>query len=76
MLPNPRLLKPPYVLWEAPVAIAWAILSQLWFYHRGALLPLVVVHAASNVSIFLFVVLSGGTWTSPAGEVVDLWFFL
>jgi membrane protease YdiL (CAAX protease family) len=62
--------------WEAPVALLWGVLTQLWFYRRRALLPLVVVHAASNLSIFLFVVLSNGVWSDATGAPVDLWFFL
>jgi len=65
-----------HVPWEAPVAIAWALGSQLWFYHRGALMPLVLVHAVTNLSIFLFVVCSGGVFIDAAGAAVDLWFFL
>jgi CAAX prenyl protease-like protein len=65
-----------HVPWEAPVAIAWAVGTQLWFYHRGALMPLVVVHATTNLSIFLFVVASGGVFIDPSGAAVDLWFFL
>ena len=37
--------------WEWPVAAAWILATQLWFYYRRHLLALVVVHAASNLAI-------------------------
>jgi len=62
--------------WEWPVAILWIAGTQLWFYRRRHLLPLVVVHAASNLSIFLFVLLANGRITDADGSPLDLWFFL
>jgi CAAX prenyl protease-like protein len=62
--------------WEWPVAIGWILLTQAWFYHRKHLLPLVLVHAVSNLSIFLFVVLADGKLTNPDGSPLSLWFFL
>lgn len=56
--------------WEYPVALAWVVGTQLWLYRRKHIGALVVVHAASNLSIFLAVVL--------ASELrgLDWWFFL
>ncbi|HEY8154148.1 MAG TPA: CPBP family glutamic-type intramembrane protease [Myxococcota bacterium] len=62
--------------WEWPVAVAWIVLTQLWFYRRGKLLPMVLVHAASNLSIFLFVLLANGRITNADGSPLSLWFFL
>lgn len=62
--------------WEWPVAIAWIVLTQLWFYRRRHLLPLVLVHAVSNLSIFLFVLLANGRIADAGGSPLDLWFFL
>jgi CAAX prenyl protease-like protein len=58
-----------HVVWEWPVAVLWVIGAQLWFYHRRHLGSLVVVHAASNLAIFLAVVLA-----ERKGR--DLWYFL
>jgi CAAX prenyl protease-like protein len=65
-----------HVPWEWPVAVLWVVGSQLWFYHRKHLAALVVVHAGSNLSIFFFVLWMTGRLTNPAGEAIDLWFFL
>lgn len=62
--------------WEWPVAIAWIVLTQLWFYQRRNLLSLVIVHAASNLAIFAFVLLANGKLFDANGAPIDLWFFL
>ena len=62
--------------WEWPVAIVWIVLTQLWFYRRRHLLPLVLVHAVSNLSIFLFVLLANGKLHDADGTALSLWFFL
>ncbi len=65
-----------HVPWEWPVAVLWIVGTQLWFYHRHQLGALVVVHASSNLSIFLFVWLMDGRWLGPNGLPQSLWFFL
>ena len=62
--------------WEWPVAAAWIVITQLWFYHRKHLMPLVISHAASNISVFLFVVFGNERFHDPQGNPVSLWFFL
>ena len=62
--------------WEYPVAVLWIVGTQLWFYHRRQLGALVVVHAASNLSIFLFVWLMDGRWLGPDGLPQSIWFFI
>jgi CAAX prenyl protease-like protein len=62
--------------WEWPVAVVWIVLTQLWFYRRRHLLPLVLVHAVSNLSIFLFVLIADGKLRDPDGSALSLWFFL
>jgi CAAX prenyl protease-like protein len=62
--------------WELPAAIAWAAMTQLWFYHRRDLMALVVVHATSNLSIALFALAATGRFLDPAGQPIDLWFFI
>lgn len=51
-----------HVPWEWPVAILWIVGTQLWFYRRRKLGAMVVVHAASNLAIFLFVWLTNQYW--------------
>ncbi len=58
-----------HVAWERPVAVLWIVGTQLWFYHRRHLGSLVVVHAASNLAIFVAVLLA-----ARSGR--DLWYFL
>ena len=65
-----------HMTWEWPVAIAWIVLTQLWFYQRKNLLSLVLVHAVSNLAIFAFVLLANGKLFDAGGEPIDLWFFL
>jgi CAAX prenyl protease-like protein len=62
--------------WEWPVSIGWIVLTQLWFYRRRHLLPLVLVHALSNLAIFVFVLLADGRFQNPDGSPLSLWFFL
>jgi membrane protease YdiL (CAAX protease family) len=65
-----------HVSWEWPVALLWILGTQLWFYHRRNLMALVVVHAASNLSILLAVPLWSGRLAAADGTPIDLWFFL
>jgi hypothetical protein len=62
--------------WEWPVALVWVIGTQLWLYHRGHLLAVVIVHAASNLGILAAVLLASGRVAGPGGQLLDLWFFL
>ena len=65
-----------HVPWEWPVSFAWGLGSQLWFYYRGNLAALVVVHATSNLAIFAFVLAMTGRLSDAAGQPLSLWFFL
>jgi CAAX prenyl protease-like protein len=65
-----------HVPWEWPVAVLWVVGTQLWFYHRKHLMALVVVHAASNLSIFFCALAAAGRLTDRTGAPLDLWFFL
>jgi CAAX prenyl protease-like protein len=65
-----------HVSWEWPVAAAWIVLTQLWFYHRRQLSSMVIVHASSNLSILAFVVAFSGELLDGEGRPIDLWFFL
>ncbi len=65
-----------HVAWERPVAIAWVVLTMLWFYYRKNLLSLVIAHAGSNLGILAFVALQSGRWLDSEGKAISLWFFV
>jgi CAAX prenyl protease-like protein len=65
-----------HVTWEWPVMFVWALGTMLWFYHRKHIVPLIVVHAVTNLAIFGFVVLFDGRLLDGAGEPISLWFFI
>jgi CAAX prenyl protease-like protein len=62
--------------WEYPVAVLWIVGTQLWFYRRKHIVPLVIVHAVTNLTIFLCVVFASGRLRDSAGDALNLWFFL
>ncbi|MFQ5417051.1 MAG: type II CAAX prenyl endopeptidase Rce1 family protein [Myxococcota bacterium] len=65
-----------HVPWEWPVALAWIVGTQLWFYHRRQLASLVIVHASSNLSILAFVALGSDAFVDGRGNPIGLWFFV
>ena len=65
-----------HVPWEWPVSLAWIVLTQWYFYRRGHLMALVIVHASSNLTIFLAALLSGSSWPGREGGLTSLWFFV
>jgi CAAX prenyl protease-like protein len=65
-----------HVSWEWPVAALWVMGTQLWFYHRGHLAPMVIVHASSNLTILALVTAFSGVLRDGAGNPIDLWFFV
>lgn len=62
--------------WEWPVAAAWLIVTQFWFYYRKNLMALVIVHATTNLTIFATVLFASGVLHDAAGRPISLWFFL
>ncbi|MCH7990337.1 MAG: CPBP family intramembrane metalloprotease [Planctomycetes bacterium] len=62
--------------WEWPVAAAWLVMTQFWFYYRKSLAALVIVHAITNLTIFTTVLLASGVLHDAAGRPISLWFFL
>lgn len=65
-----------HVPWEWPVAMLWILGTQLWFYFRRQLGALVLVHAASNLSIFVAVLLLDGRLRGADGAPIGLFYFL
>ena len=65
-----------HVPWEWPVMFAWALGTQLWFYHRKQVAALVIVHATTNLSIFFFCVLANNRLLDGQGNPISLWFFI
>jgi len=62
--------------WEWGVMLGWTLLTMGWFYTRGHLAPLVLVHAVTNGAIFAFVLRFDGVFRDAAGAPISLWFFL
>lgn len=62
--------------WEYWVMVPWAVLSTLWLYWRRHLMAVVVLHAATNGSILLFVIATGGEISGGAGAPLPLWFLV
>ena len=62
--------------WEWGVMLAWTLLTMGWFYYRGHLAPLVLVHAVTNAAIFAFAVGFDGVFQDAEGRPIGLWFFL
>ncbi|MGH0037013.1 MAG: CPBP family glutamic-type intramembrane protease [Myxococcota bacterium] len=65
-----------HLTWEWPVAVAWVMATNAWFYWRGHLGSVVVVHGVANASILLFVAAFGDAWTDGQGHPLPLWFFI
>lgn len=61
--------------WEWIAAVPWIVLSNWWFYRRGQLGSVIVVHAVTNAAILLFVVAMGGE-LMVGGRTIDLWIFV
>ena len=62
--------------WEWGVMAGWTLLTMAWFYHRGHLAPLVLVHAVTNGAIFAAVLLFDDVFRDATGAPISLWFFL
>ncbi len=62
--------------WQWPVALVTGVIWNLWLYHRGHILPLVISHAVANLTIFAATVLASGRMTDAQGRVLDLWYQL
>jgi len=54
--------------WEWPVAAAWVLMTQFWFYHRKNFVALVIVHAITNLTIFAVVVFADAMLHDTAGR--------
>jgi membrane protease YdiL (CAAX protease family) len=65
-----------HVPWEWPVMFVWVLGSQLWFYYRKHLVAVVVLHAATNLSILFAVVALNDRFRDAAGQPISLWFFI
>jgi membrane protease YdiL (CAAX protease family) len=61
--------------WEWIVAVPWIVISNWWFYRRGHLGAVIVVHAVTNAAILCFVVAMGGE-LRVGDRLIDLWIFV
>lgn len=64
-----------HVPWEWWVAVPWVVLTNLWFYRRGHIGSVILVHAVTNAAILVWVLLAGGE-ISVGGDTLSLWFFV
>lgn len=55
--------------WQWPVALVTGVVWNLWLYHRGHIVPLVISHAVANATIFALTLLAPGPFS-------DLWYQL
>ena len=62
--------------WEYCVMVPWALLSTLWFYWRGHLMAVIVLHAGTNGAILLAIAWMDGVYVDASGAVLPLWFFI
>jgi CAAX prenyl protease-like protein len=62
--------------WQWPVALVTGVVWNLWLYHRGHIVPLVISHAVANLTLFLLTVFASGQLTDAQGRVLDLWYQL
>lgn len=62
--------------WQWPVALLTGIVWNLWLYHRGHIVPLVISHATANLAIFVATVGLSGNVAGPDGSLLDLWYQL
>lgn len=62
--------------WEWGVMAVWTLLTMAWYYQRGHLAPIVLVHAVTNGAIWAFVVAFDGHFLDAEGRPIPLWFFL
>jgi CAAX prenyl protease-like protein len=60
--------------WEWWVAVPWVVITNLWFYWRRDMSSVIVVHAATNASILVYVVLRTGGLVPSTGY--PLWIFV
>jgi CAAX prenyl protease-like protein len=65
-----------HLTWEWPVAVAWVMVTNAWFYRRRHLGSMVVVHGVANAAILLFVAAFGDSWLDGQGRPLPLWFFV
>lgn len=61
--------------WQWPAAFVTGIVWNLWLYHRGHLMALVISHATANLAIFLAVIY-GPRLLPGGGSALDLWYQL
>jgi len=65
-----------HLSWEWPVALLWVAGTNLWFYRRGHVGAVIVVHAVANAAVWAVVVGTGGQWPTGSGDPLPIWFFL
>jgi CAAX prenyl protease-like protein len=62
--------------WQWPAAFVTGIVWNLWLYHRGHIVPLVISHATANLALFVATVYASGRFEDATGNPLDLWYQL
>jgi CAAX prenyl protease-like protein len=65
-----------HVPWEWWVCVPWVMGTTLYFYWRGHLGAVIVVHAVANVTILLAAMFASDRFPDGQGGVLPLWFFV
>jgi len=65
-----------HVPWEWWGCVPWIVLSNYWFYRRGNLQALMLVHAVTNASLLALAVFGGDLIQNPDGSPFSFWFFV
>lgn len=63
-----------HAMWQWPVMLAWAALTNLWFYYRKDLMAVIVVHAGTNASLLLAAMFLSDRFSNGDGGMLPLWF--
>ena len=64
-----------HVPWEWVVAVPWVMLTNLWFYRRGSVFSVIVVHGVTNATILVGVIVASPSFPGLNGSLSWLWVF-
>lgn len=65
-----------HVPWEYWVCVPWVFLSNLWFYYRGSLSAIMLVHGVTNGALLGLAIWGGDLFVDADGTPFSFWFFV
>ena len=65
-----------HVPWEYWVCVPWVFLSNLWFYYRGSLSAIMLVHGVTNGALLGLAIWGGDLVTEADGSPFSFWLFV